>query len=130
MIDVKRSLFGLRLNQFALCVVSRWIILLTTERHCIIVTADRFASNIPIFSPALPGRGNAWSDDCTGDGMNWFGLQLMLVRDELRGKSGDGSWTEYIHRQKRVFHCMAWAVEDTIMDAMIMDAMTRRVGNV
>ena len=43
-------LFGLRLNQFALCVVSRWIILLTTERHCIIVTADRFASNLRILN--------------------------------------------------------------------------------
>ena len=56
MIDVKRSLFGLRLNQFALCVVSRWIILLTTERHCIIVTADRFASNIQIFNMARSGK--------------------------------------------------------------------------
>ena len=49
-------LFGLRLNQFALCVVSRWIILLTTERHCIIVTADRFASNIQIFNMARSGK--------------------------------------------------------------------------
>ena len=56
MIDVSRSLFGLRLNQFALCVVSRWIILLTTERHCIIVTADRFASNIQIFNMARSGK--------------------------------------------------------------------------
>ena len=56
MIDVKRSLFGLRLNHFALCVVSRWIILLTTERQSIIVTADRFASNIHIFNMARSGK--------------------------------------------------------------------------
>ena len=125
MIDVKRSLFGLRLNQFALCVVSRWIVLLTTERHCIIVTADRFASNIQIFSPALPGRGNAWSDDCTGDGMNWFGLQLMLMRDELRGTSGDGSWTEYIRCQTRLDNGYG-QTSDAMMESEIMDAMISR----
>ena len=76
------------------------------------------------------GGDNTWSDDGTGDGMNWFGLQIMLVRDELRGKSGDGSWTEYIHRQNRLDIHQTYAMEDTIMEAMIMDAMTRRVGNV
>merc|ERR1712190_668593 len=32
-----------------------------------------------------PGRDNTWSDDYTGEGQNWLGLQLMLLRDELRG---------------------------------------------
>ena len=48
------------------------------------------------------GGDNTWSDDCTGDGMNWFGLQLMLMRDELRGTTGDGSWTEFTRCQTRL----------------------------
>ena len=31
----------------------------------------------------------------------------MLVRDELGGKSGDGSWTEYIRRQNTARSCSA-----------------------
>ena len=30
-----------------------------------------------------------------GSGSNWFGLQLMLRRDELRG-DGDGGWAGFI----------------------------------
>ena len=72
-----------------------------------------------------PGRDNTWSDDCTGDGMNWFGLQLMLVRDELRGKSGDGSWTEYIRRQTRLDNGYG-QTSDAMMESEIMDAMISR----
>ena len=53
------------------------------------------------------GLDNTLSDDCTGDGKNWLGLQLMLVRDELGRKSGDGSWTEYIRRQNTARSCSA-----------------------
>ena len=27
------------------------------------------------------GRDNVWSDNCDGQGSNWLGLQLMLIRD-------------------------------------------------
>ena len=53
------------------------------------------------------GLDNTLSDDCTGDGKNWLGPQLMLVRDELGRKSGDGSWTEYIRRQNTARSCSA-----------------------
>lgn len=40
-----------------------------------------------------------WSDDSTGDGKNWNGLQLMLVRDELNSTEGvrpaPKSWTAF-----------------------------------
>jgi len=42
----------------------------------------------------LGDRDDIWSDDGTGKGRNWLGMQLMLVRDELSG--GKGLWTEYI----------------------------------
>ena len=67
------------------------------------------------------GGDNTWSDDCTGDGMNWFGLQLMLVRDELRGTSGDGSWTEYIRRQ------ITPGAEEKIMDGLISERINARI---
>jgi len=42
----------------------------------------------------LGDRDDIWSDDGTGKGRNWLGMQLMLVRDELSG--GKGLWSEYI----------------------------------
>lgn len=42
---------------------------------------------------AVPGRDLVWSDNCDGEGTNWLGLQLMLVRDELTGQR---LWTPYI----------------------------------
>lgn len=35
---------------------------------------------------------NQWSDFCDGTGENWLGLQLMVLRDELRG-DGAAGWT-------------------------------------
>jgi len=35
-----------------------------------------------------------WSDNGDGEGTNWFGLQLMLIRDMRRGHRGQ--WTEYV----------------------------------
>lgn len=43
---------------------------------------------------SVAGRDKIWSDNCIGDGSNWLGLQLMLIRDELSGKRG---WTDYIN---------------------------------
>lgn len=40
---------------------------------------------------------DVWSNNHIGDGKNWNGLQLMLVRDELSGRSADVmSWTQFI----------------------------------
>merc|ERR1711972_1196 len=44
---------------------------------------------------SIAGRDTVWSDNCDGDGTNWLGLQLMLLRDQLCGKS---AWTAYICR--------------------------------
>lgn len=40
-----------------------------------------------------PGQDKVWADDCSGEGTNWLGLQLLLLRDQL---SGEKRWTEYI----------------------------------
>merc|ERR1712150_70282 len=37
------------------------------------------------------GRDKIWSDNQDGTGTNWLGLQLMILREELRGTKG--SWT-------------------------------------
>jgi hypothetical protein len=45
---------------------------------------------------AVSGRDQVWSDNCDGFGTNWLGLQLMLVRDTLTGRS---AWTTFILSQ-------------------------------
>jgi len=45
---------------------------------------------------AISGRDRIWSNNGDGEGSNWLGLQLMLVRGKLNGDSGQGSWTQYI----------------------------------
>jgi predicted NAD-dependent protein-ADP-ribosyltransferase YbiA (DUF1768 family) len=49
------------------------------------------------------GRDELWSNNHVGDGINWLGMQLMLVRDELRAElraqTADGgamTWLQYI----------------------------------
>jgi len=42
---------------------------------------------------AVEGRDKVWSDNKVGDGTNWLGLQLMLIRDELRG--GARPWSGF-----------------------------------
>lgn len=42
---------------------------------------------------STPGRDSIWSDNCDGEGKNWLGLQLMLVRDQIIGRS---EWSAYI----------------------------------
>ena len=37
------------------------------------------------------GRDHVWSDNQNGEGMNWLGLQLMMLREEMRGPSMDAS---------------------------------------
>lgn len=36
-----------------------------------------------------------WSNNNKGDGANWLGLQLMLIRDEMQ-QCGEPTWTKYI----------------------------------
>ena len=40
------------------------------------------------------GRDKIWSDNSDGEGFNWLGLQLMIIRDELRGTS---EWSEILY---------------------------------
>lgn len=42
---------------------------------------------------SVAGRDAVWSDNHNGEGMNWLGMQLMLVRDELASKK---MWTRGI----------------------------------
>lgn len=41
---------------------------------------------------SVSGRDRTWSNNHDGDGTNWLGLQLMIIRDELRC---EGSWTAF-----------------------------------
>mmetsp|Transcript_3734 Transcript_3734/g.7402 ORF Transcript_3734/g.7402 Transcript_3734/m.7402 type:complete len:572 (+) Transcript_3734:70-1785(+) len=41
----------------------------------------------------VKGRDNVWSDNSDGEGANWLGMQLMLIRDRLTGRS---QWTEWL----------------------------------
>ena len=38
------------------------------------------------------GRDMIWSDNEDGQGQNWLGLQLMLLRDEKRNHPADSPW--------------------------------------
>merc|ERR1719436_2140497 len=46
---------------------------------------------------ASSGRDRLWSNNNTGDGTNWLGMQLMIIRDEMQvQKSGQSSWAHFI----------------------------------
>ena len=45
---------------------------------------------------SIQGRDNVWSDNADGEGTNWLGMQLMLLRDNLLGKQ---IWTSWIETQ-------------------------------
>ena len=38
------------------------------------------------------GRDATWSDNWDGTGLNWLGLQLMLLRAEKQGRSRFNEW--------------------------------------
>lgn len=44
------------------------------------------------------GRDKVWSNNFNGQGTNWLGLQLMLIRDELNNVTGGtaGSWSQWL----------------------------------
>lgn len=49
---------------------------------------------------SVEGRDKVWSDNHVGNGTNWLGMQLMLLRDELHGTGGArSSWTQYVQRE-------------------------------
>merc|ERR1740121_733981 len=47
------------------------------------------------------GRDKQWSDNHRGDGANWLGMQLMLVRDELVEQS-ERTWTSWLEDAFRI----------------------------
>mmetsp|Transcript_91873 Transcript_91873/g.176870 ORF Transcript_91873/g.176870 Transcript_91873/m.176870 type:complete len:338 (-) Transcript_91873:24-1037(-) len=42
---------------------------------------------------SVTGRDKVWSDNCDGEGTNWLGLQLMLVRDRFNREK---RWTRWL----------------------------------
>ena len=52
------------------------------------------------FSDSLTSGDRVWSNNQDGSGMNWLGLQLMLLRDEVRGECRsrvyEGPWTMWL----------------------------------
>ncbi|CAJ1397886.1 unnamed protein product [Effrenium voratum] len=48
----------------------------------------------------VPGRDAIWSNNSDGSGMNWLGLQLMLLRDRL---SGQERWTAWLQQHVNLF---------------------------
>lgn len=76
-----------------------------------------------------------WSNNHVGDGKNWNGLQLMLVRDDISGRSNDvRSWTQYIKNECQVDletgDCRASSASDLWSDAVIgsTDALQLTLG--
>ena len=43
------------------------------------------------------GWDSLWADNHIGDGTNWLGLQLMMVRAMLKGADDTDSWIQYAH---------------------------------
>lgn len=47
------------------------------------------------------GRDKIWSDNCRGDGMNWLGMQLMIIRGECLAKNhphAPNTWYDYLQQ--------------------------------
>lgn len=63
------------------------------SRQCLFQTAPGFL----LEHNATTDRDKVWSNNHIGDGTNWLGMQLMLLRDELAGQS---TWSDFI-----VHHC-------------------------
>jgi predicted NAD-dependent protein-ADP-ribosyltransferase YbiA (DUF1768 family) len=57
----------------------------------LLTTADSFL----LEHNAVTGRDSVWSDNSDGEGTNWLGIQLMIIRDELLKQM---RWTAYISR--------------------------------
>mmetsp|Transcript_26969 Transcript_26969/g.64033 ORF Transcript_26969/g.64033 Transcript_26969/m.64033 type:complete len:188 (+) Transcript_26969:54-617(+) len=72
------------------------------------------------------GRDKVWSDNCVGDGTNWLGLQLMLLRDELRGGVGIDhrreTWTEFIANSLDITSGRPWHSPDNACAVAVLNA--------
>jgi len=45
---------------------------------------------------SVTGRDTQWSDNSDGEGTNWLGLQLMILREQYRG--GNRPWTTWLNQ--------------------------------
>merc|ERR1712226_874691 len=70
--------------------------------HLLLETEDAFL----LEHNEVAGRDKVWSDNHDGEGTNWLGLQLMLLRDELRCEEGQAetitetmTWTQFIEKR-------------------------------
>jgi len=61
----------------------------TRMAEALVATGDAFL----LHHNSASGRDTVWSDNCDGEGTNWLGLQLMLLRDQLTGRT---AWTEHL----------------------------------
>jgi len=57
--------------------------------EALISTGDAFL----LHHNSASGRDTVWSDNCDGEGTNWLGLQLLLLRDQLTGLT---DWTDFL----------------------------------
>jgi len=57
--------------------------------EALISTGDAFL----LHHNSASGRDTVWSDNCDGEGTNWLGLQLLLLRDQLTGRT---AWTDHL----------------------------------
>eukprot|EP00746_Dinoflagellata_sp_MGD_P008122 gnl/MRDRNA2_/MRDRNA2_116195_c0_seq1.p1 gnl/MRDRNA2_/MRDRNA2_116195_c0~~gnl/MRDRNA2_/MRDRNA2_116195_c0_seq1.p1 ORF type:complete len:370 (+),score=86.71 gnl/MRDRNA2_/MRDRNA2_116195_c0_seq1:70-1110(+) len=63
--------------------------------HALLQTADTFLLEHNV----KEGRDKVWSDNKIGDGTNWLGAQLMILRDELRSiekPDAEKPWSRYV----------------------------------
>eukprot|EP00438_Fugacium_kawagutii_P010550 Skav214547 [mRNA] locus=scaffold410:728630:729310:+ [translate_table: standard] len=67
------------------------------------------------------GRDSVWSNNHDGSGMNWLGLQLMLLRDSIR-KDGPGPWRKWLeqHVNLETGTCVDTAWPDLVQRATVV----------
>eukprot|EP00930_Biecheleria_cincta_P054118 TRINITY_DN4002_c0_g3_i1.p1 TRINITY_DN4002_c0_g3~~TRINITY_DN4002_c0_g3_i1.p1 ORF type:complete len:614 (-),score=44.20 TRINITY_DN4002_c0_g3_i1:2-1771(-) len=78
---------------------------------------------------SVTGRDSTWSDNMIGDGRNWLGLQLMLIRDELFGKR-HGTWTTYLQEHVDLRTGTFRSNEWQIMVSQACMAVRQKLGSV
>lgn len=67
------------------------------------------------------GRDNTWSNNHDGSGMNWLGMQLMLLRDGMR-HDGPGPWRKWLeqHVNLETGTCADTAWPDLVQRATVV----------
>merc|ERR1712187_665007 len=61
--------------------------------NALLQTGDAFL----LHHTSTKDKDSVWSNNNVGDGTNWLGMQLMLIRDELQvQRGGESRWTGYI----------------------------------